>query len=188
MKLVLYSKFRYGSQFSEEKNSLEICSLVLEILSKKTFLPFFETPCMKMGHYLHGQNNLLFSYKPQYCKFPHPEYAGSKLITDKLHWHYDKKGIQRYHYCSTTLEQTWSQLWEIYHHQLSLPKKIGVQKSGIKNNLNQLWVQRTVGSRRKGDPQILGEKNLESKKVLDQKCCVQSPVWGGVTFSGFSQM
>ena len=30
----------------KKKNSLEICSWVLEILSKQTFLPFFETPCI----------------------------------------------------------------------------------------------------------------------------------------------
>ena len=42
-KLVLYSKFTYESQFSE-KSSLEICLLVLEILNKQTFFPFFETP------------------------------------------------------------------------------------------------------------------------------------------------
>ena len=40
-KMVLYSKFTYGSQFSEEKNGLEICLLVLEIFNKQTFLPFF---------------------------------------------------------------------------------------------------------------------------------------------------
>ena len=33
-KLVLYLKFTYGSQFSEEKNGLEICLLVLEIFNK----------------------------------------------------------------------------------------------------------------------------------------------------------
>ena len=36
-KLVLYLKFTYGSQFSEEKNGLEICFLVLKILSEQTF-------------------------------------------------------------------------------------------------------------------------------------------------------
>ena len=37
-KLVLYLKlkFTYGSQFSKEKNGLEICLLVLEILNKQT--------------------------------------------------------------------------------------------------------------------------------------------------------
>ena len=33
--------FLYVSQFSEEKIGLEICSLVLELLNKQTFLPFF---------------------------------------------------------------------------------------------------------------------------------------------------
>ena len=33
-KLVRYLKFTYGSQFSEEKNGLEICLLVLEIFNK----------------------------------------------------------------------------------------------------------------------------------------------------------
>ena len=40
---VLYLKFTYGSQFSEEKNDLEICSLVPEILNKQTFERF----CLK---------------------------------------------------------------------------------------------------------------------------------------------
>ena len=40
-KLALYSKFTYRSLFSEEKNGLEICLLVLEILNKQTFLSFF---------------------------------------------------------------------------------------------------------------------------------------------------
>ena len=40
-KLVLYSKFIYVSQFSEEKNGLKICSLVPEILNKQTFERFF---------------------------------------------------------------------------------------------------------------------------------------------------
>ena len=40
-KLVLYSKFTYVSQFSEEKNGLEICSLVPEIFNKQTFERFF---------------------------------------------------------------------------------------------------------------------------------------------------
>ena len=34
--MVLYSKFAYGSQFSEEKNDLKIRYLVAEILSKQT--------------------------------------------------------------------------------------------------------------------------------------------------------
>ena len=32
--MVLYSKFTYGSQLSEEKNGLEICPLVPEIFNK----------------------------------------------------------------------------------------------------------------------------------------------------------
>ena len=40
-KLVLYSKFTYVSQFSEEKNGLEICSFVPEIFNKQTFERFF---------------------------------------------------------------------------------------------------------------------------------------------------
>ena len=41
----MYSKFTYGSQFSEEKNGLEIRFLVPEILSKYKRSIFFETPC-----------------------------------------------------------------------------------------------------------------------------------------------
>ena len=41
----LYSKFTYGSQFSEEKNGLEIRFLVPEILSRYKRYIFFETPC-----------------------------------------------------------------------------------------------------------------------------------------------
>ena len=44
--MVLYSKLLYGSQFSEEKNSLEICFLVPEILNKYKRSIFFETPCI----------------------------------------------------------------------------------------------------------------------------------------------
>ena len=40
-KLILYSKFTYGSQFSEEKNGVEIRSLVPEISNKQTFERFF---------------------------------------------------------------------------------------------------------------------------------------------------
>ena len=46
--MVLYSKFTYGSQFSEEKNGLEIRFLVPEIVSKYKRSIFFETPCMKV--------------------------------------------------------------------------------------------------------------------------------------------
>ena len=43
--MVLYSKFTYGSQFSEEQNNLEICCLGPEILNKYKRSIFFETPC-----------------------------------------------------------------------------------------------------------------------------------------------
>ena len=43
--MILYSKFSYGSQFSEEKNGLEIRSLVPEIFKKYKRSIFFETPC-----------------------------------------------------------------------------------------------------------------------------------------------
>ena len=43
--LVLCSKFSYGSQFSEEKNGLEISFLVPEILNKSYSCIIFETPC-----------------------------------------------------------------------------------------------------------------------------------------------
>ena len=43
--MVLYSKFTYGSQFSEEKNGLEILFLVPEISNKYKRSIFFETPC-----------------------------------------------------------------------------------------------------------------------------------------------
>ena len=44
--MVLYSKFTYGSQFSEEKNGLEIRFLGPEILSKYKRSIFFGTPCI----------------------------------------------------------------------------------------------------------------------------------------------
>ena len=47
--MVLYSKFTYGSQFSEEENGLEIRFLVPEILSKYKRSIFFETPCIEFS-------------------------------------------------------------------------------------------------------------------------------------------
>ena len=43
-KLVLYSKFSYGSQFSEEKDDLEICFLIPEILTNPILAIFFKHP------------------------------------------------------------------------------------------------------------------------------------------------
>ena len=43
--MVLYSKFTYGSQFSEEKSGLEIRFLVPEILNKYKRSILFGTPC-----------------------------------------------------------------------------------------------------------------------------------------------
>ena len=43
--MVLYSNFSHGSQFSEEKNGLEIRFLVPEIFKKYKRSIFFETPC-----------------------------------------------------------------------------------------------------------------------------------------------
>ena len=42
--MVMYSKFAYGSQFSEEKNDLKIRYLVAEILSKNPVLLFLGHP------------------------------------------------------------------------------------------------------------------------------------------------
>ena len=39
--LVLYSKLSYGSQFSEEKNGVEICFLVPKIINKYKSPIFF---------------------------------------------------------------------------------------------------------------------------------------------------
>ena len=44
--MVLYSKWTYGSQFSEEKIKLEIRYLVVEIFSKQSGSFFFDTPCI----------------------------------------------------------------------------------------------------------------------------------------------
>ena len=43
--MVLYSKFTYGFQFSEEKNGLEHSFSVPEILKKYKRSIFFGTPC-----------------------------------------------------------------------------------------------------------------------------------------------
>ena len=44
--MVLYSEFTYGSQFSEEKNGLEIRLLVPEIFNKYKRSILFGTPCI----------------------------------------------------------------------------------------------------------------------------------------------
>ena len=46
--MVLYSELTYGSQFSEEKNGLEIQFLVSEILGTYKRSIFFGTPCMNL--------------------------------------------------------------------------------------------------------------------------------------------
>ena len=48
-KMVLYSKWPYGSQFSGEKNDLKIRSLVAEILSKNPVLFFLGHPVISKG-------------------------------------------------------------------------------------------------------------------------------------------
>ena len=53
--MVLYSKFTYGSQLSEEKNGLEIRFLVPEILNKYKRSIFFGTPCTYMYMYLKSE-------------------------------------------------------------------------------------------------------------------------------------
>ena len=45
--MVLYSEFTYGSQFSEEKNDLEIRSLFPKILNNYKRSIFLGTPCMR---------------------------------------------------------------------------------------------------------------------------------------------
>ena len=56
--MVLYSKFTYGSQFSEEKNGLEIRFLVPEISSKYKRSIFFETPCTLLTQIRVGRSHL----------------------------------------------------------------------------------------------------------------------------------
>ena len=54
-KMVLYSKWPYGSQFSGEKNDLKIRSLVAEILSKNPVLFFLGHPVVINLLYMAGE-------------------------------------------------------------------------------------------------------------------------------------
>ena len=55
--------------FQKKKNGLEICLLVLEILSKQAFLPcFFETPCTKHTTKYKMQNTTQHNAKQKHNK------------------------------------------------------------------------------------------------------------------------
>ena len=58
--MVLYSKFAYGSQFSEEKNDLTILHLVAKILGKNPVSFFLGRPvgAIKSGPWMLGANQI----------------------------------------------------------------------------------------------------------------------------------